>query len=171
MQVNTIDIILGIALGFGLIKGFFKGFIIEVASLGALFLGLLGAVKFSDFFADLLNEIFDWSPLAVQTASYLMIFIIIVYGLSVLAKMLTKIISKASLGVLNKFLGAFFGAFKWAIFLSVALFFLEKLNTWITIINSEMIESSILYKPITELGEYLFSWGSEFSNEVHRDLI
>ena len=69
------------------------------------------------------------------------------------------------------FLGAFFGTFKWAIFLSVALFFLEKLNTWITIINTEMIESSILYEPITELGEYLFSWGSEFSKEVPRDLI
>ena len=169
--MNIIDIILAIALGFGFIKGFFKGLIIEVASLGALFLGLLGAVKFSDFFADLLNEIFDWSPLAVQTASYLMIFIIIVYGLSVLAKTLTKIISKASLGLLNKFLGAFFGAFKWAIFMSVALFFLEKLNTWVTIINTEMIESSILYEPITELGEYLFSWGSEFSEEIPRGLI
>ena len=169
--MNIIDIILAIALGFGFIKGFFKGLIIEVASLGALFLGLLGAVKFSDFFADLLNEFFNWSRLAVQTASYLIIFIIIVYGLSVLAKTLTKIISKASLGLLNKFLGAFFGAFKWAIFMSVALFFLEKLNTWVTIINTEMIESSILYQPITELGEYLFSWGSEFSKEVPRDLI
>ena len=169
--MNIIDIILAIALGFGFIKGFFKGLIIEVASLGALFLGLLGAVKFSDFFADLLNEFFNWSRLAVQTASYLIIFIIIVYGLSVLAKTLTKIISKASLGLLNKFLGAFFGAFKWAIFMSVALFFLEKLNTWVTIINTEMIESSILYEPITELGEYLFSWGSEFSNEVPGDLI
>ena len=169
--MNIIDIILAIALGFGFIKGFFKGLIIEVASLGALFLGLLGAVKFSDFFADLLNEFFNWSRLAVQATSYLIIFIIIVYGLSVLAKTLTKIISKASLGLLNKFLGAFFGAFKWAIFMSVALFFLEKLNTWVTIINTEMIESSILYEPITELGEFLFSWGSEFSKEVPRDLI
>ena len=169
--MNIIDIILAIALGFGFFKGFFKGLIIEVASLGALFLGLLGAVKFSDFFADLLNEFFNLSRLAVQTASYLIIFIIIVYGLSVLAKTLTKIISKASLGLLNKFLGAFFGAFKWAIFMSVALFFLEKLNTWVTIINTEMIESSILYEPITELGEFLFSWGSEFSKEVPRDLI
>ena len=169
--MNIIDIILAIALVFGFFKGFFKGLIIEVASLGALFLGLLGAVKFSDFFADLLNEFFNWSRLAVQATSYLIIFIIIVYGLSVLAKTLTKIISKASLGLLNKFLGAFFGAFKWAIFMSVALFFLEKLNTWVTIINTEMIESSILYEPITELGEFLFSWGSEFSKEVPRDLI
>ena len=109
--MNTIDIILAVALGFGFIKGFFKGFIIEVASLGALFLGLLGAVKFSDLFADLLNEFFDWSPLAVQTGSYLMIFIIIVYGLSVLAKTLTKIISKASLRAIKQIFGCFFWYF------------------------------------------------------------
>tara|TARA_B100001059_G_scaffold73116_1_gene70444 strand:+ start:2250 stop:2759 length:510 start_codon:yes stop_codon:yes gene_type:complete len=169
--VNTIDIILAIALGFGFIKGFYKGFVVEVASLGALFLGLLGAVKFSVYIADLLNEFFDWSPVAVQTASYFIVFIIIVYGISVLAKAVTKIISKASLGLFNKFLGAFFGVLKWAILMSVALFFLEKLNTWITIIDAEMMESSIFYEPITELGEYLFSWGSELSKELPEDLI
>ena len=75
-------------LGFGFIKRFLQGFIVvELASLGALFLGLLGAVKFSGFIADLLNEFFDWSPLAVQTAClFLSYFIIIVYAISVLAK-------------------------------------------------------------------------------------
>ena len=169
--MNTIDIILAIALGFGFIKGFYKGFIVEVASLGALFLGLLGAVEFSGFIANLLNESFDLNPVAVQTGSYLIVFIIIVYAISVLARALTKIISKASLGLFNKFLGAFFGFLKWAILMSVALFFLGKLNTWVTIIDTEMMENSILYEPITELGEYLFSWGSEISKELPDELI
>lgn len=169
--MNVIDIILAIALGFGFFKGFFKGFIVEVASLGALFLGLLGAVRFSGFVSDLLNEFFDWNPVAVQTGSYLIVFIIIVYLISVLAKALTKIISKASLGLFNKFLGALFGVLKWAILMSVALFFLGKLNTWVTIIDAKTIESSILYQPITELGEYLFSWGSELSKELPEELI
>ena len=55
--------------------------------------------------------------------------------------------------------------------MSVVVFFMEKLNTWITIIDAEMMESSILYQPITELGEYLFSWGSELSKELPEDLI
>ena len=126
--MNTIDIILAIALGFGFIKGFYKGFIVEVASLGALFLGLFGAVEFSGFIADLLDELFDWNPVAAQTGSYLIVFIIIVYATSVLAGALTKIISKASLGLFNKFLGAFFGVLKWVILISVALFFLGKLK-------------------------------------------
>jgi len=107
--VNLIDIILSVALGFGLIKGFFKGFIVEVASLGALFLGLLGAVKFSGFLTDLLKEFVDWNPIAIKTVAYLIIFMIIVYGVSVLARAMTKIISKASLGLFNKFLALYLG--------------------------------------------------------------
>ena len=169
--MNVIDIILAVALGFGFVKGFFKGFIVEVASLGALFSGLLGAVKFSSFVSNLLNDYFDWNPVATLTVSYLIIFIIIVYAVSVLAKALTRIISKASLGLFNKFLGSLFGFLKWAIITSVGLFFLEKLNTWVTIIDPEMMESSALYKPITQLGDYLFSWGSELSKGLPKELI
>ena len=169
--MNAIDIILAIALGFGFFKGFYKGFIVEVSSLGALFLGLLGAVKFSGFIANILNEFFGWSPVAVKTVSYLVVFIFIVYALSVLAGSLTKIINKASLGLFNKFLGALFGLLKWAILMSVVFFFVVKLNTWITIIDVEMMENSILYQPITKLGEYLFSWGSEISKELPEDFI
>ena len=169
--MNVIDIILAVALGFGFVKGFFKGFIVEVASLGALFSGLLGAVKFSSFVSNLLNDYFDWNPVATLTVSYLIIFIIIVYAVSLLAKALTRIISKASLGLFNKFLGSLFGFLKWAIFMSVSLFFLEKLNTWVTIIDPEMVESSVLYKPITQLGDYLFSWGSELSKGLPKELI
>lgn len=171
VRVNVIDIILSIALAFGFIRGFSKGFVVEVASLGALFLGLLGAIRFSDFVIQWVERFFDWNPLAVQLGSYFVIFIIIVYAISILAKALTKIISKASLGLFNKFLGAFFGVLKWSILMSVALFFLVKLNTWVTIIDSEMIEGSILYEPITELGDYLFSWGNQLSKELPDDLI
>ena len=169
--MNVIDIIQAVALGFGFVKGFFKGFIIEVASLGALLLGLLGAVKFSSLVSNLLNDFFDWNPVATLTVSYLIVFIIIVYAISLLAKALTKIISKASLGLFNKSVGALFGFLKWAIFMSVGLFFLEKLNTWVTIIDPEMMESSVLYKPITQLGDYLFSWGSELSKGLPKELI
>ena len=170
-RVNVIDIILSIALALGFIRGFSKGFVVEVASLGALFLGLLGAIRFSGLVVVWVERYYDWNPLAVQLGSYFVVFLVIVYAISILAKALTKIISKASLGLFNKFLGAFFGVLKWSVLMSVGLFFLGKLNTWITIIDSEMIEGSILYEPITQLGDYLFSWGSQWSDELSDDLI
>tara|TARA_B100001057_G_scaffold497114_1_gene600369 strand:+ start:998 stop:1507 length:510 start_codon:yes stop_codon:yes gene_type:complete len=169
--VNLIDIILYIALGFGLIKGFFKGFIVEVASLGALFLGLLGAFKCSGFLTDLLKEFVDWNPIAIKTVAYLIIFMIIVYGVSVLARAMTKIISKASLGLFNKFLGASFGMLKWAVLMSVGLFFVGKLNSWVSLLDEGMIESSLLYQPIKALGEFLFDWGSTMTHDLPEDTI
>ena len=169
--MNIIDIIITLALVFGFLKGFTKGFIIEVASLAALFLGLLGAVKFSSFIAKQLEVFFDWNPIATQTVSYLLVFILIVYGVSFLAKVLTKILSQASLGLINKFLGSIFGILKWAILISVVLFFIIKINQWIPIIDQEMISNSVLFDPITKLGEYLFNWGSKFTEALPDDLI
>lgn len=169
--MNIIDIIITLALVFGFLKGFSKGFVVEVASLGALFLGLLGAVKFSSFVAKQLESFFNWNPIAIQTISYLFIFILIVCGVSVLAKSLTKILSQASLGQINKFLGSIFGILKWAVLTSVVLFFIMKINQWIPIIDQEMINKSVLFDPITKLGEYLFNWGSKFTEALPDDLI
>jgi membrane protein required for colicin V production len=169
--VNIFDIIVTLALGFGFFKGFKKGFVVEIASLGALFLGILGAVKFSSFVAQQIKGFFDWNPMAIKIISYLLVFILIVYGVSVLAKGLTRILSQASLGLFNKFLGSVFGVLKWAVLTSFALFFIIKINQWITIIDQEMINQSILYVPITELGEYLFNWGNKFTEELTNDLI
>ena len=170
-NVNVFDIIVTLALGFGFFKGFKKGFVVEVASLGALFLGILGAVKFSSFVAQQIKGFFDWNPMAIKIISYLLVFMLIVYGISVLAKGLTKILSRASLGLFNKFLGSVFGVLKWAVLTSVVLFFIIKINQWITIIDQEIINESILYGPITELGEYLFNWGNKFTEELPNDLI
>ena len=169
--MNVFDIIVSLALGFGFFKGFKNGLVVEVASLGALFLGILGAVKFSSFVVEQIKVFFDWNPMAIKTISYLLVFILIVYGVSVLAKGLTKILSQASLGLFNKFLGSVFGILKWAVLTSIVLFFIIKINQWITIIDQEMINQSILYGPITELGEYLFNWGSKFTEDLPNDLI
>ena len=47
--MNYLDIVLALLLITGMIRGFIKGFIFEVAVLGALFLGLYAAFKFSAF--------------------------------------------------------------------------------------------------------------------------
>ena len=107
----------------------------------------------------------------IQIISFLVVFIVIVYSISLLAKGVTKILSQASLGLFNKFLGSIFGTLKWAIISSVILFFASKINQWITIMDQEMINKSFLYAPIIELGEYLFNWGSVLKDEFPNDLI
>ena len=44
--MNYIDIIILVIIGYGLVKGFINGLIIEVASVLALILGIWGAIRF-----------------------------------------------------------------------------------------------------------------------------
>ena len=169
--MNLVDLIIGLLLGFGFLKGFAKGLVIELSSLVALFLGFLGAIKLSNFITEQIEGFFNLNPLVIQIISFLVVFIVIVYSISLLAKGVTKILSQASLGLFNKFLGSVFGTLKWAIISSVILFFASKINQWITIMDQEMINKSFLYAPIIELGEYLFNWGNKFTEEIPNDII
>jgi membrane protein required for colicin V production len=169
--MNVVDIIIAIGLAFGFFKGFSKGFIVEIASLFALFLGLFGALKFSPLVVVLIEGYFDWNPDAIQASTYFLVFIIIVFGISLLAKALTKVISLAALGLFNRFLGALFGVIKWGVFLCVAFFFIGKLNNWITVVDPKYFEGSLLYEPILKLGEFLFNWGSGMSDEIPEKFI
>ena len=169
--MNVVDIIIAIGLAFGFFRGFSKGFIVEIASLFALFLGLFGALKFSPLVVVLIEGYFDWNPAAIRASAYFLVFIIIVFGISLLAKALTKVISLAALGLFNRFLGALFGVIKWGILLCGAFFFIGKLNNWITVVDPKYFEDSLLYEPILKLGEFLFNWGSGMSDEIPEKFI
>ncbi len=54
--MNNLDIILSVILGFGLVRGFLKGFIWELASLVSVVLGIYGAIHFSFYIFDFLKE-------------------------------------------------------------------------------------------------------------------
>ena len=79
--MNFIDIILLIPLLWFGYKGFTKGFIIEIASLAALMLGIYGGVYFSNFVAKYLSQWFeiksDYLPLISFSVTFLLIVIIV----------------------------------------------------------------------------------------------
>ncbi len=77
-----IDIVLGVFLIFGLIRGLRNGLIIEFASLISLFIGIYLAVKFSSVLGD--------SKMAKVTA-FVIILIMVVMGIHLLAKVLSKV--------------------------------------------------------------------------------
>ena len=58
--MNYLDIIMGGLMLYGAIKGFFKGFIIEAASLIALIAGLVGALLFAAVVSDFLSYPFSF---------------------------------------------------------------------------------------------------------------
>lgn len=146
--MNTIDIVLGVILLFGLIRGFLKGFFIELASLLALVLGIYGAIHFSEIIQQFLSSIFSWEERYMQLLSFALTFILIVVVISILGKLLTKLFSLVALGMLNRIAGAVFGLFKMILILSLLLLFFGKLDRTGLFFDTATTESSLLYTPV-----------------------
>lgn len=154
--MSTIDIILAALLLFGLVKGFMKGLFVEITSLVALVLGLYGAIHFSYFIANFLNDRVDWTEKYIQIIAFAGTFVIIVLLISLSGKLLTKIADAASLGIMNKVFGAVFGLVKIGLILSVVLIVFDKLNRNLPFVNEEKLDTSILYKPVKNLAPMIF---------------
>ena len=149
--MNYLDIILGIILLIGLYKGIKNGLLIEIASLLALVLGVYGAIHFSFYAANYLNERTDLEPATLNLIAFAITFLVIVLVITLAGKLLTKLASIIMLGILNKILGGAFGLLKSAFILSVLLMFIGSITERLNLINAETKESSVLYPLVQPL--------------------
>ena len=159
--MNIFDVIILIILLYGLIKGFIKGFIIEVAGIIALILGVTGSFKFASILEVYLNSYVDWSPKTVQIISFIILFIIIIYAVSLLAKMITKTLKIIALGMINRIFGGIFGLLKWCVILSSLVLVSQEINEIITLIPDNTLKDSVSYNLLDKLGEFLFDWAMQ----------
>jgi len=149
--MNYLDLILAVPLLWAIYRGFTKGFIIEVASLIAIVLGIYGAVHFSYFISDLLKMKSEYSSLISFTITFLIIAIVIF----ILAKLLEKSINLLALGIVNKLGGAFFGMLKVAFILSVILIVVNKIDSKTGVIPEKTKTASLLYKPVSSIAPFI----------------
>ncbi|NNC50419.1 MAG: CvpA family protein [Flaviramulus sp.] len=154
--MSVIDIVLGALILFGLVRGFMKGFFVEVASLIALVAGVYGAIHFSNFAAEFLQTKTQWNEKTINITAFAITFVIIVFAIGLAGKALTKLADFAALGIINKFLGGLFGALKIALVLSVILNIFDKMNSTITFIDEENMNESALYKPVKSAVPLIF---------------
>ena len=90
--MNYLDIIIAIILclfGFG---GFRKGLIIEVVSLLAFGVGIYGAMHFSDFTAERLQEVMTLDPKYLNTIAFIMTFVLLVIIVNLIVDIIYGII-------------------------------------------------------------------------------
>ncbi len=164
--MNIFDIVIAALLVFAFVRGFMKGFFVEVASLIALVGGVWGAIHFSYFVGDLLEERVEWEENYIALAAFAITFILIVVAVSALGKMLTKMADFAALGLVNKIMGGVFALLKSVVILSVIFVFFSRINSTIPFVGKETLDSSILYAPVKSIVPSIFpSIIKEFDSE------
>lgn len=142
--MNFIDIIILIPLLWGIIRGFSKGLIIEVASLVALVIGIFAGLHFSYFITSIIGLKSPYAPLI----GFIITFVLIVFAVFLLAKILEKSVNLLALGIANKLAGAFFSAVKFAFILSILIMIVERTDDNGRFVPQETRKTSLLYKPV-----------------------
>lgn len=149
--MNVLDLALIVIVGLSAWGGWKKGLFVEVASLIGLIAGVFGAIYFSGYAGGWLENSLDWEPKYRNLAAFAFTFGIIVVAIHMAGKMLTKIADFASLGVINKLLGAAFGGLKMVFIISVALMWFNDWGFTGLILTEERKAQSALYPVIEPL--------------------
>jgi membrane protein required for colicin V production len=154
--MNVLDIILGIPLIWAAYKGFTKGFVIEIASLAGLILGIYLASHFSWFTADFLHDVFGWNGRYVAFVSFIITFAVVLISIHLLGKVIEKVVEMVALGFFNRIAGAVFSILKTAFVLSVILFLITSIDFGQRIITPKSKTESLLFKPVASVAPFIF---------------
>lgn len=154
--MSKIDLFIALPLCVGFITGLFKGFLKEITSLAAIFIGIYVAKLFASFFAGIFNVMFGLSEHTALVMAWVILFLVIATILFLLTRSLEKLFSSMSLGWFNKLLGGLFGALKYALVLSVILVVVDAVDSHFSFIAKDTKSSSLLYRPIVKLAPALW---------------
>lgn len=158
--MNILDIIFLFPLLYFLITGFRKGLIIEILSVIAFIIAIIGAMKLSNklIISSGLELSSKWLPYVAYIIVFLGIFILII----TLAKLLQKIIKTAHLNIFNRIAGALFGLLKVVLLFSLILWITDQVK----IIPEKMKEDSLSYHYLEPISPKIISFITSYKDEA-----
>jgi membrane protein required for colicin V production len=148
----------------GFIKGLFKGFISEVASVIGLLSGIFLASKFNDDLSYYLQTFIEWDENYLLFLSFFILLVLTILIFSIAGKLITKLAKLIALGVFNKLLGGVFGVLKNVLVLSVLFFMFNMLNSSLELVDENKLESSIYYNPLNEFSIRISTYALQENN-------
>ncbi len=142
--MNSLDIILLVPLLWGMIRGFLRGFILQLATIAAYLLGIMGAAHFSAFTADYLNVHWHWNPNHSGLIVFALLFIGIVVAVFFLGRVMSKAVKAGGLGIVDKLTGMVLGGMKFFLITGSLLFLVSQVSGTFAIIPKQYLEASVL---------------------------
>jgi membrane protein required for colicin V production len=150
--MNFLDIIFLIPFCFFLIQGLRKGVIVEVFSILALLIAVIGSMTLTN---SVLLRLESWTKSVITPyIIYVVVFIILFFLVILFAKLIEKILKTAKLNLFNRIAGAAFGAIKAIIIVSLLFWVTDQAN----ILKETQKESSIFFNKIKPAAPIVISF-------------
>ena len=155
--MSFIDIIIILFLLWGAIEGFLKGLIIEVATLASLILGVYLAIRYSPYTEEILRDFLNVTSRYIAYIALAVTFVVVVSGVYVIGKLLTKLVDILTLGWVNKFIGSVFGIVKYMVIVCVLLLILDAVYSKFEFLSEETLQKSKLFFPFLNFAQNIYN--------------
>lgn len=169
--MNALDYVILLVLCVGFIAGFAKGVIRQAFGLGGLILGIVLGTFLYKPFARLLQEVLSLSDQTAYIVAFVVILLVVPLVCGLIGKLLSKIVHAASLGFLDRILGALFGTFKYLLIMGLVIKLLDITGVSEEIIRNDGKKESRLYVPVSDISGFCLQWTWNKVQETAGDLI
>lgn len=149
---NNLDIVIAIALAFGVINGFFKGFISQLIGLFGFFISIWLSFKFYQLVGIFIGSQNLVADGLVSIVSLILTFALAFFGIKFISSITQKTVELIGLGIFNRIAGAALGLITFLLLISSILFYIDPI---LEIGFKDTKEGSKLYPYLIESAEYV----------------
>ena len=166
IDMEVIDIIILVLIGLGVIQGLIKGSIKELAAIVGFVAGLLLARALFGTVAEFLAPALGTSITIAQILSFILIWVAVPIGCSLVASVLTKAFNVINLGWLNRLAGALLGAVKMMLLVGLGIYVLEYIDPKSEMISRATKRTSLLYGPMKEFADQCLPVFKDMADDI-----
>ena len=156
--MNTLDIVILILFIPGIVRGMSKGFIEQAISLVGIVLSAYLAFKFSGVACNWLKHYFVGSDTVLNVLGFAVVLVGVLLVVLFVAKLVTAVVEKASLGWINKVLGLVFSLGVSALLMGLVIILFDTVNLKFGLVKSPVLQESLLYGALKDLGYFVFPY-------------
>ncbi len=154
--MGIVDIVICMCLVPAMIIGAGKGFVKQVISLLVIYLGITLSLRFADSVSAWLLNWITMSTFWLKVVSFIMIWTAVAMVLTLLGRIIAKVISISMLGWLNRLLGAVVSIAIAIILLSLFASLLDALNGMFGFLPKKEMAESELFPKLLEASRAIF---------------
>ena len=165
--MTTLDIIILVVLGLGVLLGLLKGALKQLAGLLGLVVGLLAAKA---LYATVAEEVFSRvtdNMTVAQVLAFLAIWVVVPLLFWAVACLLTKAMDAFCLGWVNRLLGGVLGGVVHALLASILICVLEAVDTHGDLISRNQKQQSVLYYRMKPLAGLFFPAAKTLTEQIY----
>ena len=149
--MSTFDFFLALPILWGAFQGFRKGLLLELVSLLALVLAILGGLKLLDTALPVMEGFIGDAHGLLPYVTFLVVFVAIILLIHLGGVLLKKVIDFTPFGLFDNVLGSILGALKWCVALSLLLYVSDMAGISI---SKDTADASMVYPVVLKTTPY-----------------